>query len=277
MRYNRAVRGWLVVLTVTLAGAATLAAVLLTRGRRPAASPAAAPSGAPWASADFAGDGTPDFLRLDDEADRRAFTRWFTFLAEAQFFARPEDLPREIGDCAALVRFAYREALREHDGAWASALNLPAAPPGPGVRKYRYPFTPLGPRLFRIAPGPFTPLDLANGAFAEYADALTLVRRNCHFVSRDVRRANPGDLLFYRQLEHDLPNHVMIFLGPSPLDPGPADFVVYHTGPAGKTRGEIRRPSLEELQRHPEPRWRPAAGNQNFAGVFRWNILRQEL
>ena len=31
-------------------------------------------------------DGTPDFLRLDDDNDRRAFRRWFTYIAEAQYF-----------------------------------------------------------------------------------------------------------------------------------------------------------------------------------------------
>ncbi len=25
----------------------------------------------------------------------------------------------------------------------------------------------------------------------------------------------------------------------------------------------------------PEPRWRPVPGNRNFAGVYRWNILRE--
>jgi len=35
---------------------------------------------------DSAGDGTPDFLRLDSASDRRAFRGWFTFLSEIQFF-----------------------------------------------------------------------------------------------------------------------------------------------------------------------------------------------
>ena len=118
-----------------------------------------------------------EFLLLDDEADRAAFIAWFTFLAEAQYVA-PE-LPAEIVDCAALIRFAYREALREHDGEWAAHLKLTAVPPIPGVRKYAYPFTPLGARLFRTGEG-----------FAEFADAQTLVRYNTYFVSRDIRSAD---------------------------------------------------------------------------------------
>jgi hypothetical protein len=220
---------------------------------------------------DFGGDGTPDFLRLEDAADRRAFTGWFTFLAEAQYYVAPGELPREINDCAALVRFAYREALRQHDGRWASELRLPAVPSAPQVQKYQYPFTPLGARLFRVAPGPFSAADLSGGAFAEFADAGTLVQRNCHRVGRELRRAAPGDLLFYRQLEQDLPFHVMIYLGPSQFEDGPVNWIVYHTGPSG----EIRRPSVEELLRHPSPRWRPLPGNSNFLGVYRWNILRE--
>ena len=55
-------------------------------------------------AADSAGDGTPDFLRLDDPDDQRAFRRWFTFLAETQYFEPAERRPAEIVDCAALHR-----------------------------------------------------------------------------------------------------------------------------------------------------------------------------
>ncbi len=258
---------------VWLAGGVILAGAFWWRARRgPGEAPRAASAG--WELADFAGDGTPDFLRLDDPADRRAFTSWFTFLAEAQYYTAPGDRPPEINDCAALVRFAYREALRRHDGAWADQLRLPVVPAVPQVRKYQHPFTPLGARLFRVVPGAFGPADLAGKTFAEFADAETLWRRNCHFVSRDVRRALPGDLLFYRQLEQDLPFHVMVFLGPSQFQSGPTVWAVYHTGPLQGGPGEIRRPSLEELLRHRWPRWRPLEGNGNFLGIHRWNILR---
>lgn len=224
---------------------------------------------------DRTGDGTPDFLRLDSEADRQAFRRWFTFLVEAQYARPAEQLPAEINDCAALIRFAYREALRPHDGAWATELGLEALPSAPAVAKYNYPFTPLGAGLFRVQPGRFRPVDLAAGAFVQFADVQTLQRLNTHFVSRDIRQARPGDLLFYRQLEQDLPFHAMVFLGRSQLEPGDEAWIVYHTGPLGETKGEIRRVTVGELLRHPSPRWRPLAGNANFLGVYRWNILRE--
>jgi uncharacterized protein YfaT (DUF1175 family) len=197
---------------------------------------------------------TPDeFLHLDDEADRAAFTGWFTYLAEAQYSAAV--LPAEISDCAGLLRFAYREALRQHDGRWAGDLQLTAVPPIASVRKYAYPYTPLGARLFRTRDG-----------FAEFADAQTLIRYNAYFLGRDLRVAEPGDLLFYKQLDASQPFHTMIFLG---------EFVVYHTGPFHGGPGEIRRPSVAELLHHHAPQWRPQIGNPNFLGVYRWNILRR--
>src|SRR5262249_17501636 len=97
-----------------------------------------------YPTSDLFGDGPPDFLRLDGESDRRAFRHWLTFLAESQYYRQPGRLPREINDCAALIRFAYRQALREHDGAWASELDLDAVPNQISVQKFAYPRTPLG-------------------------------------------------------------------------------------------------------------------------------------
>jgi uncharacterized protein len=219
-------------------------------------------------------DGTPDFLRLDSDADRKAFRRWFTFLAESQFYRPPGRTAREVVDCAALLRYAYRETLRQHTGEWATSLELDVVPSDPPVTKYAYPLTPVGASLFRVRPGAFRMEDLNGGAFAQFADAQTLQRYNTHFVSRDTREARPGDLLFYRQLSHTLPFHAMIYLGASTVEPGREQFVIYHTGPLAGGPGEIRRPALAELAKHPEPRWRPLAGNGNFLGVYRWNILR---
>ena len=222
---------------------------------------------------DSAADGTPDFVRLSDAADRRAFTGWFTFLAELQFFRTAGAMPEEIKDCAALVRFAYRETLRKHTGEWAAGLQLPDVPPVGSIGKYNYPFTPLGAALFRIREGRFSEPDLRSGAFAEFADAKTLLRYNTFFVSRDVTVARPGDLLFFHQPGQRFPYHVMIYVGASRVQSGTDPLVVYHTGPDSHSPGEIRRPSVGELFAHPNPQWRPNQGNQHFLGVYRWNIL----
>lgn len=216
-------------------------------------------------------NGMPDAVELDTQRDREAFRRWFTFLAEAQFFQ--QRLPAEIVDCAALLRYAYREALRSHDSAWASEAKLPLLLAFDSVAKYRYPRTLLGASLFRVKPGPFVPEDIAEGAFSQFADAQTLRRWNSRFVSRDVERALPGDLLFFRHEASDMPFHAMIYLGPSQIQNDGRRHLVYHTGPDGRDPGEIRRPSLDELLQHPNPQWRPLAGNPTFLGVYRWNIL----
>ena len=215
-------------------------------------------------------DGTPDFLRLDDEHDRDAFRRWFTWLAEAQYFQSPANRPVEISDCAALIRYAYREALRAHVSGWAEEARVPLAPSFEPVAKYQYPYTPLGASLFRVKEGSFRVSDLTSGAFAQFADARTLRRYNTHFVSREVSHALPGDLLFYRQESDTMPFHSMIYLGEGRVRQDGGRRIIYHTGPGG----EIRRLALEELIRYPEPEWRAIASNPNFLGVFRWNILR---
>ena len=218
------------------------------------------------------GDGTPDFLRLHDAADRSAFRRWFTLLAESEYYRRQSHA--EIDDCAALLRYAYHEALRQHDSLWAKAATLPIAPSASDIRQYQYPYTPLGAGLFRVRDGSFGPDDLNNGAFAQFADAKTLWRHNSYFVGRDITRARPGDLLFFRQEGKDLSFHAMIFLGPSQVEAGTEPLVIYHTGPIGKSKGEIRRPTLAQLMDFPDPRWRPVPSNPSFLGVYRWNILR---
>lgn len=220
-------------------------------------------------------EGASGFLHLDSAADREAFRGWFTAIAEYQAVRPEQDVPAEVKDCAALLRFAYREALERHTAAWLAQNGLEGLAALPSVRKYVYPRTPVGAALFRVAPP--GPLGDDKTSFAEFADAKTLWRFNTFLVSRDVRLARPGDLLFYRQLAQNSPYHSMIFIGPSRLsgsaDEGPV--VVYHTGPVGTSAGEIRRVTLQQLLQHPSPRWRPVPGNSNFLGVYRWNILRE--
>jgi uncharacterized protein len=223
---------------------------------------------------DSYGDGTPDFLRLHSLEDREAFRAWFVGIAEAQ--AERSALPAEISDCAALLRFAYREALRAHDEQWLE--TYPSLAELASVLQYVYPHTPLGAGLFRVRPGPFTADDLSDGAFAQFADARTLMEDNTYRLGREIRLAQPGDLIFYRQLDQDTP-----YDGPdatrhhSPFHSmivSSEQSVVYHTGPMEHGKGEMRRLLLSDLLHHPDPRWRPVVENSNFLGVYRWNILR---
>ena len=225
-------------------------------------------------------DGTPDFLRLHSSSDRTAFRAWFTALADVAAALPPDRLPHEIDDCAALLRWCYRNALHAHDGAWLATMPFDVLPPSANVQQYVYPQTPLGAGLFRVRPGPYTPADRApasfaqSASFAQFADAKTLWRLNTFFVTRNVRAARPGDLLLFRQLEQNSPYHSMIVTGTVPR------WVVYHTGPVGNGRsaqpGEVRRLTLDDLLHHPDTRWRPISSNSNFLGVYRWNVLRED-
>jgi uncharacterized protein YfaT (DUF1175 family) len=198
-----------------------------------------------------------------DDSDRAAFRAWFTFLADAQF-ERPTD---DVIDCAALVRHAYREALRPHSTAWLQSARLPRLVSFPDVRHVP-PVSDGVWRLFRIARSP--------ERYAEFADAETIVRFNARRISRDVHAAQPGDLLYYRHDDAASPSHLMVFVGTSRFDAGRHDWVVYHTGPEGSHSGEVRKVSLADLQRHPSARWRPLDSNPAFVGVFRLAILDRE-
>jgi len=215
------------------------------------------------------GDGTPDFLRLADPADQGVFRRWFTLIAEYQAMRPKAEVPSEIQDCASLLRFSYREALKRHDENWFATTGIEVVAPPGEIRAWSYPHTPLGTALFRVHTGAFLPADLNDGAFAQFADAKTLVERNAYFVSRDVHAALPGDLLFYRQFGQSSPWHSMIL-----IRAGAGAEVVYDTGTDHGQPGELRRVLVADLLSHPQPQWRPLPANPNFLGVYRWNILR---
>jgi hypothetical protein len=239
-----------------------------------------AASVAPVDAQDAFGDGTPDFLRLDSAPDQEAFRSWFTLIADYQALRPPNELPAEISDCAALLRYSYRNALREHDAAWIRENRIEPPTALPSIEKYHYPFTPLRANLFRVRPGSFRLSDLGDGTFSEFADAQTLKEFNTHFLSRDIHVVQPGDILFFRQLEQNSPFHSMIFVGRSQWlsasgTENANDIVVYHTGPIDGHPGEMRRLRLSELLLHPSPRWRPVQGNSNFLGIYRWNIVRE--
>lgn len=217
-------------------------------------------------------------LRLLDESDRAAFRAWFLFLADAQFYRSTPD----VTDCAALVRHAYREALRAHTPEWARLAALPMSRSFPDVRRPPKTAAASWP-LFRVSDSP-------RPAYAEFANARTIVHLNAHPVGRDIGALRPGDLLYFRQAEQTDPDHLMVYLGPSALEPGARDWIVYHTGPSTQPReregslgtgpsttsdasGEVRKVRLADLERHPSPRWRPVPANSRFVGIYRLSPL----
>jgi len=218
---------------------------------------------------DSARDGLPEWMPLHTPQDRQAFRAWFIELAE-RAAASTDKLPPEIVDCASLLRYAYREALVRHDDKWYAQFAAEQMPPLQSIAQWSYPNSPLGRELFRTRRGRYEPEQSTDGTFSQFADAKTLMTANAFPVSRRVEDARPGDIIFYRQLEQDSEYHSMILTGER------GEWVVYHTGPIGAGKGEMRRMLLADLLRHPDVRWRPVPDNSNFLGVYRWKILREQ-
>jgi len=227
-------------------------------------------------SRDSDGDGIPDAAELYTHNDRENFRRWFTVIAEQQFYEPSKEWNAEQHDCAGLVRFAWREALRRHDRRWLARMGASYEAFAPDVRAYTLEGGLLGEKLFRTAFGSFRESDLRDSTFSEFADARTLKNFNVEIVGRDRREARPGDLVFFHQpWAQRYPYHVMIFLGPARSESeGASDWVVYHTGTSPTDKGEVRKLRLAVLDHHPDRRWRPVAHNRNFLGFYRLKILQ---
>jgi uncharacterized protein YfaT (DUF1175 family) len=226
--------------------------------------------------ADSDRDGFPDFAELRTFEDRENFRRWFTSIAEIQFYQLSDQWKKDQRDCAGLVRFSIREALRRHDRAWFQRMGPAYGAVAHDVAGFDLDHNQLGEKIFRAEPGSFQESDLRDAAFSEFADARTLKSFNVEFVSRDRRQAQPGDLLFYYQpWVQKFPFHVMVFLGtPQAAPNGQRDWVVYHTGATATDEGAVKKVELSVLDHHPDPRWRPLESNKNFLGFYRLKILQ---
>jgi hypothetical protein len=220
-----------------------------------------------WVDAN--GDGIPDFAEL------HTFRRWFTAIAEMQFYRLSDAWNPAQRDCASLVRFAMRETLRRHDRPWFQKMGPGYESVAPDVAAFDLDHNPLGERIFRTDFGSLRESDLSDGKFSEFADDRTLKNFNSVFVSRNRREARPGDLLFfYQPWVQKYPYHVMIFLGAPRIGAnGAHDWVVYHTGSSPNDRGTVKKVELSVLDHHPDPRWRPVESNENFLGFYRLKIV----
>ncbi len=233
-------------------------------------------------------NGYPDALDLTSTNDRSAFRRWFTTIALAQI-THLDDRWHDR-DCAGLLRYCYREALKKHDNRWLADRRWLVTAAIPDVRKYNYPNVPIvGTRVFnagsrdrqetreavaRIPEGgsgeSHRPARGDPGGpaatFHDFAEAARLKDNSLQFISRDPATALPGDAVFYlNDTDPDWPYHSMIYLGDG--------MMIYHTGPDGNKPGIVKRLSLAQLAQHPNPRWHPVASNPYFLGFYRWRIL----
>jgi len=206
-------------------------------------------------------DGYPDLAQLETEDDRAAFVDSFVAVALAQASAPEAAFSPGQRDCAGLVRYAYREALKRHDASFAA--RHPGLPRLPEVRAFNYPSVPfLGTRLFRVRAGEFDRAAVERD-FSEAPEAVRLAEGSARRVEG---RPKKGDLLLFSRPSGA--HHLMI-VAEDASDP----LLVYHTGAHDGGEGEVRRVRLGALAAHPDPSWRPTRANEEFRGVFRLRIL----
>jgi uncharacterized protein YfaT (DUF1175 family) len=224
---------------------------------------------------DLDADGFPDACELQDEADRRNFRRWFVSIVESQLYKEDPAWRKDDHDCAGLIRFAYREALKQHDTNWLRSRSFLVDAAIADVRKYNYPNVPLlTTKIFRTRDGSFAEADLADTTFAVTALAAKLRSYNTVFLGKSLEAVQPGDLLFFLNTgDVKMPQHSMVFVGDSRRPPSFDDYVIYHTGPRDDKPGVLKKVRLADLLKHPDERWHPTLENRYFLGYYRWKIL----
>ncbi len=123
-----------------------------------------------------------------------------------------------------LVRFAYREALKERSVAQTRRLGLPPALHLPTVSSRSRRLFPQYPHIWQVG------VDSGGKPRrGDFADAETLVGYNFRHKSQSLQAARSGDLLVYRKpLENDQPYHLMLY-----VENAPHDLAVYHNGAHG--------------------------------------------
>jgi len=226
-------------------------------------------------TSDLDADGFPDACELDDETDRRNFRRWFVSIAESQLYKEDPAWRKDDHDCAGFIRFAYREALKQHDSKWLGSKPFLVDAAIADVRKYNYPKVPLlQTKIFRTRDGNFDETNLTDTTFAVTALAAKLRSYNTVFLGKSLEHAQPGDLLFFLNTgDAQMPQHSMIFLGDTRRPASFDDHVIYHTGPRDDQPGVLKKVRLVDLLKHPDERWHPVPENRYFLGYYRWKIL----
>ncbi|EQA35207.1 PF06672 family protein [Leptospira inadai serovar Lyme str. 10] len=204
---------------------------------------------------DWDEDGFPDSAELKSETDRQAFRDWFTRIALSQYLKPNPNWNNAERDCSGLVRFAYKEALKEHDLNWQKTVGIQLDKNLPDIREFHYPSIPIiGSKIFRTG----------DGKFSAFSDAESLEKFHTSFVSREISQGMPADILFFRQDTGIRTNfHSMILIDGDKENP----LLLYHTG---SDRG-IKLIRAVELSK--SDTFFPGSKNRSFLGVYRFRIL----
>ncbi len=213
-------------------------------------------------------DGFPDIVELISQTDKNNFVNWFVNIAESQFYQKSYTWAKVHHDCAGLIVFSYKEALKKHNTQWLKKYSYLLTHNIPDIQKYNYPDIPIiKTAIFRTKSGAFNKSDKISESFANVSDASNLLNFNMNFVSKNLDELKKGDVIFFHRPEHmNMPYHSMVFNGNG--------FFIYHTGPMdNKPEGEVRKLNLNLLNKHPDKAWHPVPDNPNFIGIFRWKII----
>ncbi|HBJ81800.1 DUF1175 domain-containing protein [Pseudothermotoga sp.] len=212
-------------------------------------------------------DGYPDCLVLS-ENDAEKFRNWFIWIGLSAIKNEPVLWNEHERDCAGLIRYCSREALKKHDGRWLERSNY-SGPIFDDVEKYNYPDIPLiVDKIFRIISGKYT----NPGEFSAFASARIMLENSLKFVSKDVEHALPGDIaVFFHPEDFEYPYHMMIYISDIYFLQNHRWFL-YHTGPIGESAGEMRFVRYENLEKL-DPSWSPREKNRYFLGFYRFKFL----
>ncbi|MFO7881651.1 MAG: DUF1175 family protein [Kosmotogaceae bacterium] len=209
----------------------------------------------------------PDAVELNETNSKR-FRIWFVNIAVLQAVNNSNYWSENERDCSGLIRFAYKEALKDHDENWISSMGFNRKEwkeltgidlsKLEDVRSYNYPNVPvIETRLFLTE----------SGQFLAYADAYNLLRHNTDYVSKNVEEAEPGDVLFFHFPDPST-FHSMIFTG---------EGLVYHTGPVSEEDvGKVKLWLLDDYLRLMPIQWLPVKENPFFLGFYRFKILNKQ-
>jgi uncharacterized protein YfaT (DUF1175 family) len=220
-------------------------------------------------------DGFPEQMKLTDESDKDSFRKWFCSIAMTQLYHADDRWVDR--DCAGLIRYCTREALKKHDSRWLAEKKLMYDINISDVKKYNYPDVPLvGEKIFRIKSGDNENYLNVDSSFSEFAEAKYLISYNYEFISKDYKNVLSGDILFFSNSSNiDWPFHSMIFLGKKVFkNKSSDDYVIYHTGPSSNSEGLIKCLTISDLNKHPNKRWHVVKDNPDFLGFFRWKVLK---
>ncbi len=168
---------------------------------------------------------------------------------------------KEQQDCAGLIRFVYKEAIKKRTIKQRNNLKLPEKLNFPGVSNAVRNIFPFFPDIWKIS----------ATHYSSFADAENLVMFNFDYVSKNINDLMPGDLLVFNKNNSSLePWHLMLYVGKEYNKP----LAIYHNGDKGKY-AKIRIVSINDLSNSPDPQWMPNHNNPFFMGIYKWKSFQK--